>query len=143
MNIIEIDRVIIATEDLDETKERFEDLLGLRFGREDVEAETQSDPHGEQNMRSAVSDIGVDIVSPQDADNEVARFLEEHGPGLYSFVLRVADLEAAKEELAEKGVEPVGEAHSGEFREYFYHPDDFGNVFVLLCEYPHPVNTHF
>lgn len=143
MNVLEIDRVIIATPDIVEARERFEDLLGLRFGREDMEAETQSDTHGEQQTHSTVSDIGVDFVSPRGEDNEIARFLEENGPGLYSLVLRVANLEAAKEELAEKGVEPVGEAHSGEFREYFYHPDDFGNVFVLLCEYPHPVHSYF
>jgi len=49
----------------------------------------------------------------------------------------------ARDELAEQGVEPVGEFEQNQFRELFYHPRNFGGAFVILAEYeaPHPAET--
>lgn len=140
MNVLGLDRVILATRDLEGTAEQFTDLLGLSFsGPIHPTTETAA---GVQAMRMLISAAGIEVVTP-DGENEVGRFVDEHGPGLYALSLRVTDLDAATAELAEKGVEPVGEFEMGDFREAFFHPQNFGGAFVILAEYdaPHAAAT--
>lgn len=96
--------------------------------------------HGAQRVQNVSSPTGVELVAPRGEDNEVARFLEENGSGLYALSVRVRDLDAATEELETKGVDTVGEYEHDEFREAFLHPAHFGGAMVILAEYdaPHP-----
>ncbi|MEF8842345.1 MAG: VOC family protein [Haloarculaceae archaeon] len=141
MDVLGLDRVVIATRDLEGTAGQFADLLGLSFS-DTVRPTTETDA-GEQALRMLVSAAGVELISPEGDGNEVARFVEEHGPGLYALSLRVADLDAAEAELAAKGVEPVGAFEAKDFRESFYHPRNFGGALLILAEYdaPHPAAT--
>lgn len=142
MQVLGVDRVMIATPDIEETAGQFSELLGLEFG--EVAEPTTSTDHGQQAVANVISAAGVELVTPrEDGDNEVARFLEENGPGLYALSIRVADLEAAREELAEEGVDPVGQYAAGDFSELFYHPRHFGGAMLILAEYdaPHPAVT--
>lgn len=141
MQVLGVDRVMLATWDLDETVGQFEELLGLSFS-EALEPTTDTDS-GAQAVANALSPSGVEILTPREDGNEVTRFLEENGPGLYALSIRVADLDAAVDELAEKGVEPVGKYAHADFAEAFFHPKHFGGAFVILAEYhaPHPAVT--
>lgn len=141
MDVIGVDRVILATWDLGETGSQFEELLGLSFG-EVLEPRTTTD-RGGQDVTNVISSKGIELVSPRDDDSEVARFLREHGPGLYAVSLRVHDLASAVDELSGMGVTPVGEFRSNDFAEVFYHPAEFSGAFVILAEYdaPHPAET--
>jgi methylmalonyl-CoA/ethylmalonyl-CoA epimerase len=141
MHVIGVDRVMIATWDLEAVVDRFADLLGLSFS--DVVEPTTDTESGAQEVANTISPSGVEILTPRDDGNEVARFLEENGPGLYALSIRVADLEEATTELREKGVEPVGHYDHDHFAEAFYHPEHFGGAFVILAEYeaPHPAVT--
>lgn len=135
VDINEIGRVIIATEDMAEAVEQFE-RLGLSFGEE------MSFELGEQALSGRMDYSGVDVITPR-SDGELSRYVEEEGPGLYGLSLRVTDVRAARRELAEEGVEPFMEYQEGEFLEYFYHPRDFSGVLVILAEYPgtHPLEA--
>lgn len=141
MNVIGVDRVIIATNELDETASQFEELLGISFG-EVLEPTTTTDAGG-QDVANVLSPSGVELVTPRSEGAEVKRFLEENGPGLYAVSIRVSDLDPAVDELAAKGIEPVGEYSSNDFEEVFFHPRHFGGAFVILAEYdaPHPAET--
>lgn len=141
MNVLGLDRVVLATHDLEGTADSFADLLGLSFS--ETLSPTTETGSGAQALRMVLSDAGVEVVTPADEDNEVARFLDERGPGLYALSLRVADLDAATAELAERGVEPVGEYETGEFHEAFFHPRNFGGALLILASYdaPHPAAT--
>jgi methylmalonyl-CoA/ethylmalonyl-CoA epimerase len=141
MNTIGVDRVIIAVENIDATASQFQDLLGVSFG--DLLEPTTSTETGSQDVANLISPSGIELVTPRDTDSEVARFIDENGPGLYAVSLRVNDLDAAVEELSEKGVDSVGEYESNDFSEVFYHPRHFGGAFVILAEYeaPHPAET--
>lgn len=136
MHVLDVDRVIVAAPDLEEALSQFE-TLGLSFS-EPKDAETES-PAGVQRMQLSYADPGVEILSPEDEENEVARFIDEHGPGLYGFVLKVDDLDAATAELAEQGIEPIAEEGTENAPEAFYHPKDFSGVFLILTEYDHPM----
>ncbi len=141
MHVIGVDRVMIAVPDIDSTAAQFNELLGIEFS--DLMEPTTSTDHGSQPVSNVVSPTGVELVAPRSENNEVARFLEEHGPGLYALSIRVADLDEAKDELADKGIHPVGRFAHGDFDEAFYHPENFGGAMVILAEYeaPHPAIT--
>lgn len=138
MHVHGVDRVMIATWELESTIEQFEELLGISFS-EAFEPTTDTDA-GSQAIANVISPTGVEILTPREEGNEVTRFLEENGSGLYALSLRVEDLDAAVEELREKEVEPVGKYAHADFAEAFYHPRHFGGAFVILAEYdaPHP-----
>lgn len=136
MNVLEIDRVIIAAPNLNDAVAQFE-ALGVSFAAP-KSAETDS-PAGVQRMRLTHADPGIEVITPVDDDNEVARFIEANGPGIYGFVIRVDDLDDAKATLADTGIDPIAEAGSDAAPEAFYHPKDFSGAFVILTAYDHPM----
>lgn len=140
MNVLGLDRVVIATRDLEGTAGGFTELLGLSFS--DTIHPTTETAAGPQALRMVLSAAGVELIAPEE-ENEVARFIDEHGPGLYALSLRVADLDAATAELAGKGVDPVGTFEMNDFREAFFSPRHFGGALLILAEYdaPHPAAT--
>lgn len=138
MQVLDVDRVIVATEDVNQLSDTFNELLGIKFG-------ITFDVDG---MKSTISrdNSKLDLVSPEsagDAADAVRNFLEENGPGLYGVAFQVDDVKQAREELAEKGIEPVYVEDHNEFLEYFYHPKHFGGVFVALSEFPHSGEMNF
>jgi 4-hydroxyphenylpyruvate dioxygenase-like putative hemolysin len=139
MHVLGVDRVMIAVPDIEQTADQFRELLGLEFS--DLQEPTTDTEKGSQDVMNLISPSGVEIVSPRGEDNEVSRFIEQNGPGLYAISMRVADIEVAERELAEKGVEPVGGLDHEHVVERFYHPENFGGAFVILVEYdaPHPI----
>lgn len=139
MEVLGVDRVMIATPSIEETAGQFRDLLGLSFS--DLQEPTTDTEKGDQAVMNLISPSGVELVAPRGEDNEVSRFIQENGPGLYAISIRVADIEAAEAELAEQGVEPVGGIDHEDVVERFYHPENFGGAFVILVEYeaPHPI----
>ncbi|MFC6838445.1 VOC family protein [Halomarina ordinaria] len=139
MDVVSIDRIVIATDNLDRTAGTLTDRLDLNFG--ELLTLTTETAGGTNDLQSVIdtAGIGIDVVEPSDNDSEnaVARFIEKYDTGLYAIAFRVADLEAAAGELADDGVEPVGEISAGEFTEYLYHPRDFDGLFIFLAEFPH------
>jgi 4-hydroxyphenylpyruvate dioxygenase-like putative hemolysin len=136
MHVLDIDRVMLGRPDAKETIDRFEELLGLSF-TDVVHSVTET---GETVNRNdvAYAEPGLEVIAPQDDESGVSQFIEAHGPGLFGLVIRVADVEAAKAELAAKGVEPIADETPDDVREIHYHPEDFGGVYTLLTSYPHP-----
>lgn len=88
-------------------------------------------------MRTVVSAAGVEVFAPE-ADNEVARFVERNGPGLYALSIRMTDLDAAVTGRSSTGVGPVGEAGANDFRAAFLHPREFGGPFVIPAGHDAP-----
>lgn len=132
MQVLDIDRVIVATEDVHALAETLDSLLGIKFGA----------VFEEDGLESCISrdNSKLDLVAPEsagDAADAVTEFLQTRGPGLYGVALRVDDVEAARAELAENGIEPVYVEDHNEFLEYFYHPKHFGGIFIALSEFPH------
>lgn len=131
MDVLSIDRVMVAAPDVNETVEQLGTTLDIDFDDEpsvlDGEGITLNYGHP-----------GIEVVSPGAEDDAIAGYLERHGPGLYGLVLRVADLAEAKAELAEKDIEPIREGGSEAAPEAFYHPKHFGGVLTVLTEYEHP-----
>ena len=132
MDVMAIDRVVLATSDLTETRARFESLLGLSFSEPQT---ATTDDH----VRVSYSHPGLELIEPRSAETPVWSFLEDNGPGVWGLVFRVASLDEAVSELRSSGVEPVAELDIPEAPEAMYHPSEFGGVLTILTAYPHPL----
>lgn len=134
MRVLDIDRVAILTDDISESMNKWNDYLDLEF--ENVNQGEAGEP-----IETSYSYPGVEFLAPRTDEGVLAERLEEGGPGMHALVLRVADLDEAKEELAEKGVEPIMEGgDEGETKTAFYSPREFDGVLLELTEYPHPMD---
>jgi len=147
MQVLGIDRVVIAVPDVTEAAQRFSELLDISFGKM-LHARTDSEgrirPDGEPTIESRISsEADIDIIAPAEADGNVATFLHRNRPGIFAITFRVADLDAAREHLADHDVYPIAHMNWGTFSEHFYDPADFGGAYVLLSEFPHAVETNY
>jgi methylmalonyl-CoA/ethylmalonyl-CoA epimerase len=79
----------------------------------------------------------VELIKPRADQGINADYLRQHGPGIQHVAFEVDDLDAALEELKERGVEPLGDAPmpgAGGTRIAFLDPQAFGGILVELCE---------
>jgi len=132
MRVLDVDRVAVLTEDIADSMERWNERLDLDF--EQVDESEAGEP-----IETTYSHPGVEFLSPATDDGRLAERLESQGPGVHALVLRVADLDAAKAELAEDGLDPIMES-DGEMRAAFYSPREFDGILLELTEYPHPMD---
>jgi methylmalonyl-CoA/ethylmalonyl-CoA epimerase len=132
MNIIKIDHLGIAVNSIDDGKGFWMKALGLEFeGSETVE---------EQKVTTAFFPVGeseVELLESTAPDGPVAKFLAKKGEGIHHIAFRVENIEAALEELKEKGVRLIDEKPrkgAGGKRIAFLHPKATNGVLVELCE---------
>jgi methylmalonyl-CoA/ethylmalonyl-CoA epimerase len=132
MNILKIDHLGIAVNSIDEGKNFWTDVLGLKFeGSETVEA---------QKVTTAFFPVGeseVELLESTSPDGPVAKFIEKKGQGIQHVAFRVDNIETALEELKEKGIRLIDEKPrmgAGGAKIAFLHPKATQGVLVELCE---------
>jgi len=132
MNILKIDHLGIAVNSIDEGKNFWTDVLGLKFeGSETVEA---------QKVTTAFFPVGeseVELLESTSPDGPVAKFIEKKGQGIQHVAFRVDNIDAALEELKEKGIRLIDEkprVGAGGAKIAFLHPKATQGVLVELCE---------
>lgn len=132
MNILKIDHLGIAVNSIDEGKNFWSDLLGLPFeGTETIE---------EQKVTTAFFPVGeseVELLESTSPDGPVAKYIDKRGQGIQHIAFRVENIEAALDELKEKGVQLIDQKPrigAGGAKIAFLHPKATGGVLVELCE---------
>ncbi|MBW1892683.1 MAG: methylmalonyl-CoA epimerase [Deltaproteobacteria bacterium] len=132
MKIVKIDHLGIAVNSIDEGKNFFSDILGLKFeGSETVE---------EQKVTTAFFPVGeseVELLESTAPDGPVAKYIEKKGEGIQHIAFRVENIEEALSELKEKGVRLIDEKPrkgAGGAKIAFLHPKSTHGVLVELCE---------
>jgi len=132
MKVLKIDHLGIAVNSIDQGKKFWADILGLQFeGTETIR---------EQKVTTAFFPVGeseVELLESTAPDGPIARYLEKKGEGIQHIALRVEDIEAALQELKDKGVRLIDEKPrkgAGGARIAFLHPKSTGGVLVELCE---------
>ncbi len=132
MKILKIDHLGIAVNSIDEGKNFWSDVLGLEFeGAETVE---------EQKVTTAFFPVGeseVELLESTAPDGPVAKFIEKKGTGFQHIAFRVADIDAALEELKQKEIQLIDQTPrigAGGARIAFLHPKATGGILVELCE---------
>jgi methylmalonyl-CoA/ethylmalonyl-CoA epimerase len=132
MEILKIDHLGIAVNSIEDGKRFWSDVLGLAFeGTETVKAQqvtTAFFPTGESE---------VELLESTSPDGPVAKYIEKRGQGIQHVAFRVKDIEAALDELKEKGVQLIDKKPlrgAGGAKIAFLHPKATGGVLVELCE---------
>lgn len=138
--ITRIDHVGIAVRDLDEAKEFYARVFGLRVVHEEV--------NEEQGVREAMLAAGpadgptaggaqIQLLAPLSDDSPIAKFIDRSGPGIQQMAYTVDDVDAESDRLRAAGLRLLydqprrGTANS---RINFVHPKDAGGVLVELVE---------
>jgi len=129
--IEKVDHIGVAVKDLDETMKIYE-ALGLKpEGTEVVES---------QKVRVAffpVGDTEVEFLEATADDSPIAKFIEKKGTGVQHIAFRVENIEAALEEMREKGFQLIDEKPrygAGGASIAFLHPKSTGGVLIELCQ---------
>lgn len=132
MKILKIDHIGVAVQSIDAGSLFWRDILGLEFeGAETVE---------EQKVTTAFFPVGeseVELLESTSPDGPVAKYIEKKGAGIQHIAFRVEDINAALDELKEKGVRLIDEKPrigAGGAKIAFLHPKETGGVLVELCE---------
>lgn len=132
MKVLKLDHIGIAVKDLEESLKFYEDILGLKCeGTEVVE---------EQKVKVAflpVGDTEVELLESTDEEGPIAKFIEKKGEGIQHLAFRVENIEAAIEEMKEKGVKMIDEKPrygAGGAKIAFCHPKSTNGILVELSE---------
>jgi methylmalonyl-CoA/ethylmalonyl-CoA epimerase len=96
----------------------------------------------EQGVREAMLVVGdgttrLQLLAPLNADSAIARFIDRSGPGLQQLAFTVDDIDAASQQLRDRGIRLLYEsARRGTegSRINFVHPKDAGGVLIELVE---------
>lgn len=95
-----IDHVVLVVRDLDKAVAVLRDQMGLTL------RETRDIPRSK--VRVAFFPIGkgnIEVIEPTDPESPPAKFLEEHGEGLYQLSLQVDDLDATLTAIQRNGID--------------------------------------
>lgn len=87
----------------------------------------------------AVGETHIELLQPTDPSSPVAKFLESRGPGVHHLAFAVPSVDAALDEVRQRGERVVDErARPGARgrRVGFAHPSAFGGVLVEFVEGP-------
>jgi methylmalonyl-CoA/ethylmalonyl-CoA epimerase len=132
MKIIKIDHLGVAVNSIDQGRAFWSDILGLQYeGSETV---------AEQNVTTAFFPVGeseVELLESTTPDGPVAKFIEKKGEGIQHIAFRVENIDAALDELKQKGVKLIDEQPrigAGGAKIAFLHPKSTGGILVELCQ---------
>lgn len=131
MEVLGLDHIGIAVEDLDKALSMYKKTLGVKGGEEFM--------GGSGAMRGSFVSLGetvqVELIQPLSPKSRTARFVAEKGYGIAHLAIRVADLDKAIAELKALGFKFLDEkptpSSKGE-RVFFVDPKSFGGVTLEL-----------
>jgi methylmalonyl-CoA/ethylmalonyl-CoA epimerase len=132
MKVLKIDHLGVAVNSIEEGKQFWMDVLGLKF--------EGSDTVVEQKVTTGFFPVGeseVELLESTSPDGPIAKYLEKRGEGIQHIAFRVENLEAALEELRAKGVQLIDQKPrigAGGAKIAFLHPKATRGVLVELCE---------
>ena len=131
-DILGVDHLAIAVEDLDEATAVWRDRLGLREGAREV-----VEDQGVEVQMMYAGETRIELVCPIRPDSPMAGFLEKRGPGLHHLALAVADCGQAIEQVAAadgRMIDSAPRVGAHDTRIAFVHPKSAGGVLTELVE---------
>lgn len=129
-----IDHVGIAVPDLDAAIAFYEEKYGMTMAHRET--------NEEQGVSEAMMAVGdstscIQLLAPLTESSTIAKFLDKGGPGIQQMAYRVEDIDAACEQLRERGLRllyPEPKRGTAGSRINFIHPKDAGGILVELVE---------
>lgn len=132
MELLKIDHICIAVRNLNETRRKYEEDLGLK-PHVIYEAPTEKI----KVIRYYVGETAIELIEPTDDESEVAKFLRKKGEGVYLISYRVTDVNMALKELHQKGVKTIDEKPRflmGNRYAFIHHPKELGGVLTEILD---------
>lgn len=126
-----IHHVGIAVRNIEEARKRYE-VLSLTVTQEEVIPQ--------EKVKVAFLQLGenlLELLQPTEKDSHINRFLERHGEGMHHLALEVQEIEAAMQEMKDKGVRLTSDViriGAGGHRYFFIHPSSTGGVLIEIVE---------
>ena len=135
VSVKQLDHIGVAVKDLDGAIGLYRDVLGLKYEGSHVLTE--------RGVRVAFFSIGneahIELLEPISNESTIAKFLSSHGEGLHHIALKVDNIEAALENLRQKGMALIDDkpkAGAEGKKIAFVHPKSTRGVLLELCEGP-------
>jgi methylmalonyl-CoA/ethylmalonyl-CoA epimerase len=132
MKILHIDHIGIAVKSIEEAGKFYADALGLKVQG----VETVAD----QKVKVAflpITDSELELLESLEPDGPVAKFIDSKGEGIQHIAFRVENIQAALEELKEKGIRLIDRTPrkgAGGAKIAFLHPKETHGVLVEICQ---------
>ncbi len=137
MKVKKIDHICIAVKDLDESRKKWEPLLG----KDKPDDAYVDEPEKIRVARYWLGEVGFELMESISPDGDVAKFIEKHGEGVMLISFNVDNTRDAVKELQEKGY-PLIADNRGEiarpFRDCefaFVHPKKLNGVLTEIIDY--------
>jgi methylmalonyl-CoA epimerase len=129
-----IDHVAIIVHNIEQALAFYRDTLGIQ------PSEIKEVPS--EQVRIAFLPMGgpggseIELIEPTTPDSSLAKYLERRGEGLHHICLEVDDIDAALEEMQEKGAPVLDSVPrvAAEGRAIFVHPKGTSGVLLELIE---------
>jgi methylmalonyl-CoA/ethylmalonyl-CoA epimerase len=138
MKIKRVEHIAIAVDSLEQSIALLRDTFGLPPAYEEQIGQT----------RLAMLPVGqtyIELLEGQGPDSGVTKWIQEKGTGLFHICFEVEDIDAALQELRDKGValrDQTPRIGHGGARIAFLDPASTGNVLIELAELPAGHGTH-
>ena len=140
MKFKRVEHVAIAVENMAEVISLFQDKLGLK-----LEYEENLPQYNTKLAMFPVGETYIELLEGQGPESGVTTWMREKGPGLFHICFEVEDIDAALQELRDKGVglrDQTPRIGHGGARIAFLDPASTGNVLIELAELPAGHGTH-
>ncbi|MCL1893843.1 MAG: methylmalonyl-CoA epimerase [Holophagaceae bacterium] len=132
MKLLKISHLGIASPSLQSAMENLDRIFGIK--QEHIEEVA------DQKVRTAFYPIGestLEYLESTDPEGPIGKFLEKKGPGIHHLAFEVDDVDAAVQELLDKGIQMIDKAprkgaHGN--RIAFIHPKETGGVLIEICQ---------
>lgn len=129
---MKIEHIGIAVKDLAASNELFEALLGVpHYKIEEVKSE---------HVKTSFFQVGeskIELLEATAPESAIAKYLDKKGEGMHHVAFEVEDIEAAMQEMANKGFRLLNEKPKrGADNKLvcFIHPKTANGVLVELCQ---------
>ncbi len=132
MKLTHIEHIGIAVENLDQSIQYYEEVLGLEcYAIEEV---------ADQKVRTAffrLGDTKIELLESTDPEGPIGKFIAKKGQGVHHLAFAVDGIEQALTEMKEKGVQLIDHTPRKGAEKLdiaFLHPKSTGGVLTELCE---------
>ncbi len=132
MNLKNIEHIGIAVQNLEESLDFYQNILGLELlKQEKVES---------QGVNIAFLKIGeskIELLEPLNEESTIARFINKNGQGIHHFAILVDSIEDKIESMQAQGARLIGNratVGADNMKIIFVHPKTTNGVLLELCE---------
>jgi methylmalonyl-CoA epimerase len=138
MKIKRVEHVAIAVHDMQASKRMLEETFGLKL-------ELEEQIGASKLAMYPVGETYLELLQTVDPESRIATWLADKGQSLFHLCFEVEDIDAALDELRQKGVSLLDETprigHGGS-RIAFLDPRSTGDILIELAELPASHTAH-